>query len=462
MVKRYTSMAYKNADDMIFGTAVHPVKAELGLEVGAGYVTAEVNYAPRPEAGVSKEKLVSEYRKLTTDILARAVQIGFPAVSLETEHVEQMTNNPTWGGEIAHVQKTILEEYHEEYGIKCGLRHTPGDIREDRDLLALIGKKYDTLMESFEAVADGGADFLSIETMGGKEVFDYAVLRNDVPGMIYSIGCLGGMDMEMIWTDITKIAKKKNRISAGDTDCAQANTAMFVGGGLLDKNLAHTLAILARVIAGSRTLVGYESGAVGPGKDCGYENTIIKAITGCPIAQEGKSATCAHADVMGNLTMQVCDLWSNESVEYHGEFGGTSVQCWSQTLNMDAALMNTAIQTGNAKMLRDLMCLSDKYRDPQGYVLAYDNAFKVGQAIVKDGNDLYLRAKNAVVETIKILEASKKEGKLLMSRFEQNALADAKASIDALTNEKDTFMSDSLAKYKAEVKVFRPEANYKW
>ncbi|MDI3539945.1 MAG: methanol---5-hydroxybenzimidazolylcobamide Co-methyltransferase [Methanolobus sp.] len=462
MVKRYTSMAYKNADDMIFGTAVHPVKAELGLQVGAGYVTAEVNYAPRPEAGVSKEKLVSEYRKLTTDIMARAVQIGFPAVSLETEHVEQMTNNPTWGGEIAHVQKTILEEYHEEYGIKCGLRHTPGDIREDRDLLALIGDKYDTLMESFEAVADGGADFLSIETMGGKEILDYAVLRNDVPGMIYAIGCLGGMDMEMIWTDIKKIADKKGRIAAGDTDCAQANTAMFIAGGLLDKNLAHTLAILARVIAGSRTLVGYEAGAQGPGKDCGYENTIVKAITGCPIAQEGKSATCAHADVMGNLTMQVCDLWSNESVEYHGEFGGTSVQCWSQTLNMDAALMNTAIQTGNAKVLRDMMALSDKYRDPQGYILAYDNAFKVGQAIVKDGNDLYLRAKNAVTETIKILEASKKEGKLIMSRFEQNALADAKASVDALTNEKDTFMSDSLAKYKAEVKVFRPETNYKW
>ncbi len=154
MVKRYTSMAYKAADDMIFGKSVYPVKAELGLEVGAGYVTAEVNYAPRPEAGVSKEKLVSEYRRLTTDIMARAVQVGFPAISLETEHVEQMTNNPTWGGEVAHVQKTIMEEYHEEYGIKCGLRHTPGDIREDRDLLALIGAKYDTLMESFEQVAE--------------------------------------------------------------------------------------------------------------------------------------------------------------------------------------------------------------------------------------------------------------------------------------------------------------------
>ena len=461
-VKRYTDMAYSKADDMLFGNAKHPVKAKLGLEVGAGYVTAEVNYAPRPEAGQSKEKLISEYRRLTTDILARCVQIGFPSISLETEHVQQMTNNPSWGGEIAHVQKTILEEYHEEYGIKCGLRHTPGDIREERDYLALIGPKYDLLMESFEAVAEGGADFLSIETMGGKEVLDYAILRNDVPGLIYSIGCLGSLDMTMIWQDITKIAQKKGVISAGDTDCSQANTAMFIAGGLLDKNLAHTLAIIARTISAARTLAGYEAGAKGPGKDCGYENTIVKSITGTPIAQEGKSATCAHADVMGNLTMQCCDLWSNESVEYHGEFGGTSVQCWAQTLSMDAALMNVALNTGNGKVLRDMMVMSDKYRDPQGYVLAYDNAWKVGKAITKNGNDLYLRAKNAAVETVNILEGAKAEGKLQMSRFEMNALADAKKAINALTDESDKFMSDMLALYKSEVKVFKPEANYKF
>jgi methanol--5-hydroxybenzimidazolylcobamide Co-methyltransferase len=456
MVKRYTSLAYKAADDMIFGKSVYPVKAELGLEVGAGYVTAEVNYAPRPEAGVSKEKLVSEYRRLTTDIMARAVQIGFPAVSLETEHVEQMTNNPDWGGEIAHVQKTILEEYHEEYGIKCGLRHTPGDIRENRDLLALIGAKYDTLMESFEAVADAGADFLSIETMGGKEILDYAILRNDIPGLVYAIGCLGSIDMTMIWEDIRKIADKKGRIAAGDTDCSQANTAMFIAGGLLDKNLAHTIAIIARAISAPRTLAGYEAGAQGPGKDCGYENTIVKAITGCPIAQEGKTSTCAHADVMGNLVMQCCDLWSNESVEYHGEFGGTSVQCWSESLNYDCALMNTALKSGNEKILRDLLMASDRFRDPQSYVLAYDNAYAVGEAIVKDGDDIFLRAKNAAVACCDTLNNA--EG-LEMTKFELGALEKATAELNAITSESETFLSECMDRFKKEVPVFKPE-NY--
>jgi methanol--5-hydroxybenzimidazolylcobamide Co-methyltransferase len=267
--------------------------------------------------------------------------------------------------------------------------------------------------------------------------------------------------MTMIWEDIRKIADKKGRIAAGDTDCAQANTAMFIAGGLLDKNLAHTLAIIARAISAPRTLAGYEAGAQGPGKDCGYENTIVKAITGCPISQEGKTSTCAHSDVMGNLVMQCCDLWSNESVEYHGEFGGTSVQCWSESLNYDAAMLNVATETGNAKMLRDILVLSDKYRDPQGYVLAYDNAYKVAESIAKDGDDLYLRAKNAAISCCDILNDAD-SSKLVMSKFEIGALNDAKASLDAMTDESDTFMSDSLEKYKAEVAVFRPDDNYKF
>ncbi|HII03091.1 TPA: methanol--corrinoid methyltransferase [Methanosarcinaceae archaeon] len=455
---RCTKMAYASADDMIFGKSPKPIKAGLGLEIGAGYTTPEVNYAPRPEAGASKEKLIKEYERITTDIMARMVQIGAPAVVLETEHVQQMSNNPDWGAEVAHAQKAIMEDYHDEYGIKCALRHTIGDIRESRDFLQLRGDKYSVFMEAFEKCAENGADLLSVESMGGKEVFDYAILRNDMAGVLYGIGCLGGMDMEMIWSDIAAVAKKTGTVAAGDTDCAQANTAMFIAGGLLDKNLAHTLAIIARAISASRSLVAYEAGAVGPGKDCGYENTIVKSIAGVPIAQEGKTSTCAHSDVMGNLTMQCCDLWSNESVEYHGEFGGTTVQCWSETLAYDCALMNVALDSGNEKILRDMFAASDMYRDPQGYVLAYPNAYRVGQAIIKDGKDIYLRAKNAAIECINIVEEGAR-GKLALSRFESKSLADAKAAFEAMTDDQDKFMSDCLDKYKKEVKVFLPE-NY--
>jgi methanol--5-hydroxybenzimidazolylcobamide Co-methyltransferase len=458
-VKRCTKMAYASADEMVFGRAVTPVKTGLGLEIGAGYTTPEVNYAPRPEAGASKEKLIKEYERITTDIMARMVQIGAPSVVLETEHVQQMSNHPDWGAAVAHAQKTIMEDYHDEYGIKCALRHTIGDIRESREFLELRGgDKYNTFLEAFEQCAQNGADMLAVESMGGKEVFDYAILRNDMAGVLYGIGVLGSIDMEMIWQDIASIAKKTGTVASGDTDCAQANTAMFIAGGLLDKNLAHTLAIIARAISAARSLVAYEAGAVGPGKDCGYENTIVKSIAGVPITQEGKTSTCAHSDLMGNLVMQCCDLWSNESVEYHGEFGGTTVQCWSETLAYDCALMNVALESGNEKILRDMFMASDLYRDAQGYVLAYPNAYRVGQAIAKNGDDIYLRAKNAALECINIIEEGAK-GKLELSRFETKALSDAKAAFEGLTDDKDQFMSDCLTKYKQEVKVFKPE-NY--
>lgn len=35
------------------------------------------------------------------------------------------------------------------------------------------------------------------------------------------------------------------------------------------------------------------------GKDCGYENPILKAITGYPMAMEGKTSACAHFSPMG-------------------------------------------------------------------------------------------------------------------------------------------------------------------
>ncbi|AEH61787.1 methanol-5-hydroxybenzimidazolylcobamide co-methyltransferase, isozyme 1 [Methanosalsum zhilinae DSM 4017] len=457
-LKRFTEMAYENADEMVFGSAIRPVKAGFGIEIGAGSTIPEINYAPRPAAAETREKIVREYEKITTDIMQRMIQLGFPAVVLETEHVQQMTRNPGWGAEVAHVQKTIMEEFHEEYGIKCALRHTAADIREEHNQLRLRGDRYSLLMESFEEIASSGADMLSIESMGGKEIFDHAILKNDMKGVLYSIGCLGAIDMEYLWTDIVKIAEKNRAVASGDPGCAQANTAMFIAGGLLDKNLAHTQATIARSIAASRSLVAHEAGATGPAKDCGYENTILKSIAGVPISQEGKSSSCAHSDIMGNLMMQCCDLWSNESVEYHGEFGGMSVQCWAETLSYDCSMLNVAIETGYAKILRDILMLSDRYRDPQGYVLAYDNAYRIGQAIVKDGDDLYLRAKNAALKCCRLLTQAP-ENKLKMSRFECSALHKARMELESFTDDGDQFMLECLDKYVAEVKSFIP-ANY--
>jgi methanol--5-hydroxybenzimidazolylcobamide Co-methyltransferase len=152
---------------------------------------------------------------------------------------------------------------------------------------------------------------------------------------------------------------------------------------------------------------------VGPGKDCGYENTIVKAIAGVPITQEGKTSTCAHSDLMGNLVMQCCDLWSNESVEYHGEFGGTTVQCWSETLAYDCALMNVALESGMERT--GTSSFFRQNRDPQGYVLAYDNAYRVGQAIAKTETTLP-PCKGRCNRVLQLIESGVNSGKLRLTR----------------------------------------------
>ena len=69
---------------------------------------------------------------------------------------------------------------------------------------------------------------------------------------------------------------------------------------------ARVFAAVVRAVSAVRTLVCYECGAVGPGKDCGYENPILKAITGFPIAMEGKTAACAHLSPVGNIAAAAC------------------------------------------------------------------------------------------------------------------------------------------------------------
>lgn len=72
--------------------------------------------------------------------------------------------------------------------------------------------------------------------------------------------------------------------------------------------IPRVFAAVDRAITAVRSLVAYEQGAVGPGKDCGYENPFLKAITGYPMAMEGKSAACAHLSPMGNVAAATCDL----------------------------------------------------------------------------------------------------------------------------------------------------------
>jgi Methanol-cobalamin methyltransferase B subunit. len=462
-IKRYTKMAYDKPDDMVFGTSKTPVSYGLGIKVGAGRVIPELNYAPRPGTEKSIERITKEYVDyISKDAINRAVTLGFPDLQLETEWVSQMGTVKGMGASVVAGQKAITEKMHDEYGINLAVRHTIPDQREaDQGLRPGKDKAHaypEKLFECAEIACENGADVLSCETMGGKELADYAVTNGDITAFLFGVGYLGAMDMGYVWQQFVDIAKKHGAIAGGDTNCSGANVSMFMAGGYLDNDVQRTFSAVTRAISAARTMVAMEAGASGPDKDCGYEGPIIKAITGKPAAQEGKNCQCAHADLQGNLMAQICDVWSNESVEYHPEFGGTSVQCWLGSLGYEVSLMNTAIATKQEKTLRDLYMLSDRTRGPEGYILAYDNAYEIGKAIAAEGDNLYLRAKAAGLTAANIIMKGNKSKELLLTAKQKDVLEKIIITLEGLPDDEGKFVDYCLKQYK-DVPAFNPK-NY--
>lgn len=459
-MKRYNKMEYGSPEEMAFGHAKYPVKGKSGIEFGAGYVVPAVKVAPGEGTENSKESMVNECANIARSAAMRAVNIGLPSFMVEQEHISQQTNNPDWAGECTAAQVEILEKYQDEYGIKYALQATPADIRdEEKGSGFRTSEQYQNVMESIEQSAENGATVIGIETTGGKSVSDYGISRGDIKAILFGIGVLGSIDMEFMWTEISKICKKHNAICGGDTNCSQSNTAMFLAGGLTDKDCSHTFAAIARAIGAANSLVAVEAGATGPLKDCGYENPIVKAITGVPIATEGKNAVCAHSDLMGNLIAGVTDVWSNESVYHREEMGGTTPEVWLQATGFEAALMNTAIQTEEEKVLRDVYTLTDKYRDPQALILAYDNAYRIGEAIIEYADDPYKRSISAALEACSIINEAIDSKKMYLTRFERDTLDSARKTLEKLPDDGDKFINQCIRRYKRKVPDFDPK-NY--
>ncbi|WP_400196887.1 methyltransferase MtaB domain-containing protein [Candidatus Methanarcanum hacksteinii] len=463
MTTKFTKMAYDKADDMLFGHAKKPVSYGLGIKVGAGRVIPEINYAPRAGTEKSIERITKEYVDyISKDAITRALTLGFPDLQLETEWVSQMGTVTGMAASVVSGQKAITEKYHKEYGINLAVRHTIPDQREaEHGLREGMDKKFgypEKFIECCENACENGADVLSVESVGGKEFADYAVTHGDITAFLFGVGYLGSIDMEHIWTEMVSIAKKNKVIPGGDTNCSGANVSMFMAGGLLDNDVQRTFSAVTRAISAARTMVAIEAGATGPDKDCGYEGPIIKSITGTPTAQEGKNCQCAHADLQGNLMAQCCDLWSNESVEYHPEFGGSSVQCWLGSLGYETSLMNTAIATGQGKVLRDLYMTTDRTRGPEGYILAYDNAWQIGKAIAENGDNYYLRAKAAGITAAKIIRAGYDKKELILTKKQLDVLDKIVVELEALPDDEDKFYDYCVKKYQHDVPTFNPKS----
>ena len=409
--------------DFIFGKALYPVPLDNGMIIGGGTVYPEINFT-LPPMSIDKDtmpKVIENYREIITGICERARDLSVPGFVAEIETLPPMTFNPAWGMEVCKTVVDITGDYGARYGIKSAVRITPNDIREGSGLEHMWrGSHWDAILETFERCAEAGAEFLAIESVGGKEVHDDAIMYGDIKKSLFALSVLGCRDMEKLWTGIVRIAEKTGTIPSGDTACAFGNTALV----LADRGyVSKVFAAVVRVMTAVRSLVALECGARGPHKDCGYEGVYIKAITGTPIATEGRTAACAHLSPLGNVAACLADLWSNESVQNIKLLGGMAPTVSFEQLVYDCRLMNEAAARGKeaALLLRDLHADSDSPLDPQAYVLRPDVVLRISAALVKE-TGCYERTKRSAELALEEIGRGHREGRLALSEREQESL----------------------------------------
>ena len=441
----YKSLAISDPLELTFGLAPKPVTTKSGMVIGGGAVYPELNFTLPPmtiDAGTMSE-VRRNYEQIIEGALRRAADLETPGVVIEFETLPPMTEHPQWGLDIAKILLEGMAKEEDRSGLKSVLRMTPNDNREfERPPLMRRGRYWDAMLELFDGSAAAGAELLSIESVGGKELHDEALVNGDLAASIFSLCILGERDMRFLWTHLQKIADKHGVKCAGDTACGFGNTAMVLAE---QKMIPRVFAAVVRAVTAVRSLVAYECGAVGPGKDCGYENPILKAITGFPMAMEGKTSACAHLSPMGNLAAACCDTWSNESVQNIKLLGGMAPTCYMEQLAYDCRLMNTARSHGkaSAQQLQRWLVEPDVATDPQAFIISPESSIALAKAIV--GSDSHYHAGVAVArKAVELLRGAHEQRKVRIAPNEVIWFDTLQDTLDDLPESESEFIGLQL------------------
>jgi len=443
-MEKYTGLAITSLDEFVFGRCPRPLKVGRGLVLGDGTVYPELNFTLPPmhiDAGTMVD-VRREYTGMIDQACARAVALQVPGLVVEFELLPDLTLEPEWGAEVTALLRQTLDRYAASDGLANALRVTPNDIREFvRPPVLREGDKWDRMVSSFELCAQAGADLLSIESTGGKELHDDALLNADLAGSVFALGVLAARDMGYLWDMIVGVAAGHGALAAGDSACGFGNTAMALAD---TRHIPKVWAAVVRVMTVPRSLVAYERGALGPGKDCAYENVYLKAITGHPMAMEGAEAACAHLSPLGNIAKATADLWSNESVQNIKLLGGMAPTVSMEQLAYATRLLNQAAQAGGATTLRDWLVGSDMDKDPQAYVLRPDVVLKLAAAIVAEPT-AYLRTRRAALAVLEALRQGHAEKEFSLSKPEANWLDRLSAQAEDLPADEGRFIEEMVA-----------------
>jgi methanol--5-hydroxybenzimidazolylcobamide Co-methyltransferase len=442
----FTSLAISKQDDLRFGIAPHPVACGFGLHIGAGEVFPELNFT-LPTMTIESatwDSVAAHYRELGEMIVKAAKRLRLPGLVVEFELLPPMTETPAWGAEITRILHSALEQAHNTYQLPCALRVTPTDVRDrQRPPLLRSGEEWDLLCESFEQCSLAGAHILSVESVGGKEVHDEALLYGDIRGALFALGVLAPRDMEWLWTKIVEIAERHGVIPGADSACGFANTAMQLAGqGMLPE----VLAAVIRAASAVRSLIAYRCGAIGPSKDCAYEGPVLKAITGTPISMEGKSASCAHFSPVGNVAAAMCDLWSNESVQNIRLLSGSAPEAFLELLAYDCRLFNEATRQQKVLEYRSLLVQSDVTLSPQALILSPGSTLEIARAIVSHRDPYHQTVAAARTATEIILRALEQKA-LTLSGREQEWLKKIRTALDDMPEREESLIAEMTDAY---------------
>ncbi len=438
----FRSLSISNLDDFVFGISPSPVALQNGLVIGGGTVYPELNFT-LPSMVITPEtmdEVRAQYTQMISEACTRAVELHAPGLVVEFELLPELTQVPEWGAAVTRILSDTLRETQVKHGLKTALRVTPNDIREfSRPPLLRQGVHYQNMLRSFELCAQNGADFFSIESTGGKEVHDEAILNGDLPLSVFALGILASRDMAFLWEKIVAISRQYGVLPAGDSACGFANTAMVLAE---QKYIPRVWAAVIRVLSVARSLAAFEQGAVGPNKDCAYEGPYIKAITGCPITLEGAEAAVAHLSPIGNIAKAVPDLWSNESVNNVKLLGGMAPTVSLEQLVYATRLMNTASGHGKdaARRLRDWWVESDSALDPQAYVLRPDVVLDLAGQIISEPTP-YLRTRRAALATLACLRQASAAGQFPQTKLEARWLDKLSAQAETLPEDEAEFIA---------------------
>ena len=261
-----------------------------------------------------------QYAEIIGGSLQRAAELDAPGVVIEFETLPPMCENPAWGIELAQILMEGMEKAHAtprpaERAPHDAERSSRNDPPASHAQRTPSGEHLADLRRGRRSGSRAAQHRVRRWQGAERRIF----LECDLGGVLFALTVLGVRDMRFLWTEIVRIAGRFNAIPAGDTACGFANTAMVLAE---KKYIPRVFAAVVRAVSAVRSLVAYECGAVGPGKDCGYENPFLKAITGYPMAMEGKTSACAHLSPVGNVAAATCDTWSNESVQNFKLLGG--------------------------------------------------------------------------------------------------------------------------------------------